>query len=177
MIARLKSVAPALVLTALAGGSLSGTGIVAEVSRISGGQIWLRAGSLVTLLDRLRGDGLIAVDREQAVHGRSRRFYRLTPSGRVTRGGWAGAVPGHSWHAADPALHSAPPAAVPIAAGFRAMRASAADREEVVDLLKAAFVQGRLTKDELVLRTGQALTARRYGDLGAVTADLDRRLP
>ena len=34
------------------------------------------------------------------------------------------------------------------------LRASRADREQVVDVLKAAFVQGRLTKAELDLRVG-----------------------
>jgi Domain of unknown function (DUF1707) len=52
------------------------------------------------------------------------------------------------------------------------MRASHADREHVVDALKAAFVQGRLTQDELDARLGQALTARTYTDLAALTADL-----
>jgi len=35
-----------------------------------------------------------------------------------------------------------------IAAGRGRLRASDADREQVIDVLKAAFVQGRLTKDE-----------------------------
>ena len=52
------------------------------------------------------------------------------------------------------------------------LRASHADREQVVDLLKAAFVQGRLTQDELDGRIGQALAARTYADLAALTADL-----
>jgi hypothetical protein len=46
------------------------------------------------------------------------------------------------------------------AAGRGHLRAAHADREHVIDLLKAAFVQDRLTKDELDARTGQALTAR-----------------
>ena len=52
------------------------------------------------------------------------------------------------------------------------MRASRADREHVVDALKAAFVQDRLTRDELDARVGQALVARTYADLAALTADL-----
>jgi hypothetical protein len=52
------------------------------------------------------------------------------------------------------------------------MRASHADREQVVDLLKAAFVQGRLAKDEFDLRVGQALTSRTIADLAALTADI-----
>ena len=58
-------------------------------------------------------------------------------------------------------------------AGGRAhMRASHADREQVIDMLKAAFVQGRLAKDEFDLRVGRVLASRTYADLGAVTADI-----
>jgi hypothetical protein len=52
------------------------------------------------------------------------------------------------------------------------LRAAHADREQVIDTLKAAFVQGRLAKDEFDLRIGQALAARTYADLAAVTADI-----
>ena len=52
------------------------------------------------------------------------------------------------------------------------MRASHADREQVIDMLKAAFVQGRLAKDEFDLRVGQVLASRTYADLGALTADI-----
>ena len=51
-------------------------------------------------------------------------------------------------------------------------RASHADREQVIGTLKAAFVQGRLGKDELNARVGQALAARTYADLATLTADL-----
>jgi hypothetical protein len=59
-----------------------------------------------------------------------------------------------------------------IAAGQGRWRASRADREQVVDALKAAFVQGRLTADELDERAGQALAARTYAELAALTKDL-----
>ena len=52
------------------------------------------------------------------------------------------------------------------------LRASHADREQVVGTLKTAFVQGRLTKDELDLRMGQALASRTYAELAALTADI-----
>ena len=52
------------------------------------------------------------------------------------------------------------------------LRTSRADREQVIDVLKAAFVQGRLDQDELDLRAGQALAARTYADLAALTADI-----
>jgi hypothetical protein len=51
-------------------------------------------------------------------------------------------------------------------------RASDADRERVVDLLKAAFVEGQLTRDELEERVGGALIARTHADLAMVTADI-----
>ena len=53
-----------------------------------------------------------------------------------------------------------------------ALRASDADREQVVDTLKTAFVQGRLTRDELILRTGRALESRTYAELAAAIAGM-----
>ena len=70
-----------LILTALATGSQHGYGIITEVSQISGGRVRLRAGTLYTALDRLRIDEMIAVDREEIVENRLRRYYRLTPKG------------------------------------------------------------------------------------------------
>ena len=58
------------------------------------------------------------------------------------------------------------------AAGRGHMRASHADREHVIDTLKAAFVQGRLTKDELDQRVGQAFASKTYAELAALSADL-----
>ena len=60
--------------------------------------------------------------------------------------------------------------------GYSYVRASHADREQVIDVLKAAFVQGRLAKDELDLRLGRVLASRTYADLSALTADLPVRL-
>jgi hypothetical protein len=58
------------------------------------------------------------------------------------------------------------------AAGRGLLRASDADRERAIGMLEVAFVQGRLTKDELDLRVGRAFTARTYAELAAVTADI-----
>jgi len=55
------------------------------------------------------------------------------------------------------------------------LRASRADREQVIDTLKAAFVEDRLTKDEFDARVGNALASRTYADLAALTADLPAR--
>jgi hypothetical protein len=57
-------------------------------------------------------------------------------------------------------------------AGRGRLRASHADREQAIDTLKDAFVQGRLTKDELDSRVGDVLASRTYADLAALTADL-----
>ena len=70
-----------LILTALADGSQHGYGIITEVAQISGDRVRLRAGTLYTALDRLRAEGLVAVDGEEVVEGRLRRYYRLTPAG------------------------------------------------------------------------------------------------
>ena len=58
------------------------------------------------------------------------------------------------------------------AAGRERLRASHADREQVIDILKVAFVQGMLAKDEFDLRVSQAFASRTYAELAAVTADL-----
>ena len=52
------------------------------------------------------------------------------------------------------------------------LRASHADRERVIDVLKTALVQGRLTSDEFGERIGQAHASRTYADLAAVTAGI-----
>jgi len=57
-------------------------------------------------------------------------------------------------------------------AGRGQFRASHADREQAIELLKAAFVQERLTQDELDTRVGLALASRTYADLADLTADL-----
>jgi DNA-binding PadR family transcriptional regulator len=89
MSARAMQEATYLILTALAAGSQHGYGIIADVSEISGGRVRLRAGTLYTALDRLRSDGLIAVDREEIVDNRLRRYYRLTPEGEQRLAGEA----------------------------------------------------------------------------------------
>ena len=57
-------------------------------------------------------------------------------------------------------------------AGRGRLRASHADREHVLDVLKAAFVQGRLAKDEFDMRVAQTLASRTYAELTALTADI-----
>lgn len=56
--------------------------------------------------------------------------------------------------------------------GQAGMRAAAADRERTIDILKAAYGEGRLTKDEFETRTAKTMAARYYGELAAIVADL-----
>ena len=58
------------------------------------------------------------------------------------------------------------------AGGLGDLRASHADREQVIDTVKAAFARGQLTAGELDARVGQALTARTYAELAAVTVSI-----
>jgi DNA-binding PadR family transcriptional regulator len=78
-----------LILTALAAGAQHGYGIMTDVTRISGGRVTLRAGTLYAALDRLRTEELVEVDREEVVDGRLRRYYRLTPPGAQVLAGEA----------------------------------------------------------------------------------------
>ena len=58
------------------------------------------------------------------------------------------------------------------------LRASHEDRDRVVDVLRIAAGDGRLTADELDERLERALSARTYGELATLTADLpDANLP
>lgn len=52
------------------------------------------------------------------------------------------------------------------------LRASHDDRERVVEVLRVAGGDGRLTPEELDDRVGAALTARTYGELAALVSDL-----
>jgi uncharacterized protein DUF1707/uncharacterized protein DUF4190 len=60
----------------------------------------------------------------------------------------------------------------PCLSGYGNMRASTADRERTIDVVKAAFVEGRLNQEECEERAGQAFRARTYADLATLTADL-----
>ena len=56
------------------------------------------------------------------------------------------------------------------------LRASDADREQVIGALKAAFVQGRLARDELGARADQVYASRTYAELAEVIADIPTAL-
>ncbi|NBE82744.1 PadR family transcriptional regulator [Micromonospora rubida] len=70
-----------LTLAVLAGPPLHGYGVMRQVAVLSEGRVKLSAGTLYAALDRLTAEGLIAIDREEAVDGRVRRYYRLTEQG------------------------------------------------------------------------------------------------
>lgn len=53
-----------------------------------------------------------------------------------------------------------------------ALRASDADREQVVERLRTAAAEGRLQADELEDRLGTAFSARTYGELDVLVSDL-----
>jgi hypothetical protein len=52
------------------------------------------------------------------------------------------------------------------------MRASDSDRERVVDILRGAYTEGRLTLDEFDERTTAAYAARTWSQLRELTGDL-----
>jgi hypothetical protein len=52
------------------------------------------------------------------------------------------------------------------------MRASTSDRDRALDVLKAAYGEGRIAKEEFDERSAAVLTTRHYGDLAPVVADL-----
>jgi hypothetical protein len=56
------------------------------------------------------------------------------------------------------------------------VRASDSEREAVVERLRGASVEGRLTLGELTTRTEAAYSAQTHGELARITADLPERL-
>ena len=62
----------------------------------------------------------------------------------------------------------------PASGGPPEVRASDADRDRILDLLRTAVGDGRLTADEFGERMEAALSARTLGELAVLTADLGR---
>ena len=83
-----------LILTALLDQPRHGYALLTEVERLSAGRVSLRVGTLYAALDRLAGEGLVAVESEEVVNGRLRRTYCLTSAG-------AGAVAAEATRMAD----------------------------------------------------------------------------
>lgn len=69
------------ILTALASEPRHGYGVIQEAAALSAGRVVLQPGTLYAALDRLTAEGLVEVDREELVDGRTRRYYRLTRPG------------------------------------------------------------------------------------------------
>ena len=67
------------------------------------------------------------------------------------------------------------PAGEPPGPGTPGVRASDADRDRVVDILRVAAGDGRLTAGELDERLEAALSARTLGELAPLTVDLGAR--
>jgi len=65
------------------------------------------------------------------------------------------------------------PASLPVSR----VRASDADREHVIGMLRDAFAEGRLTAEEHSARVGQTYAARTYTQLATVSADLPAGSP
>lgn len=61
--------------------------------------------------------------------------------------------------------------------GYGHLRSSAADREGVVEVLKAAFSEGRIDHEELADRVGRAYRSRTYAELAELTTDLPAGQP
>jgi hypothetical protein len=93
-----------------------------------------------------------ACDRESAPIGNDERGRRATVGG------------------VNPSADGGPP--FPVGGRQGSIRAGDADRDRVVELLKAAFTEGRLFKDEYDDRVEHALCARTYADLDLLLADL-----
>jgi DUF1707 SHOCT-like domain/Transcriptional regulator PadR-like family len=147
-----KREATGLIVAALAGEGQHGCGIVARVRDISGGRVRLRAGTLFTVLDKLRADDLVRIDRDEVVDGRPRRYYRLSSAS--------------SGRPVEPVGLAARPD----------LRVSDADRDAAVASLCEHFAQGRLTAAELQARLDLALAAVTRRDLARANRDLPWQL-
>ena len=151
MTTRARHEASLLILAVLASGAQHASGILAGVRDISGGRVRLRAGSLYAALDHLRARGLVAVDREEIVQNRLRRYYRLIPA-------QVGRLPA--------------PCPAPRSAQRPELRIGDADREATAAALGEHFAHGRLTIDELLTRLEAVFTATTQGDMTRITRDL-----
>ena len=77
---------------------------------------------------------------------------------------------------ADPQSSRGGQSDLPATVAGEELRASHADRDQVVELLRVAAGDGRLSPEELDDRLERALTARTYAELAALTADLPATL-
>ena len=73
---------------------------------------------------------------------------------------------------ADPQSSKSGQSDLPATVAGEGLRASHADRDQVVELLRVAAGDGRLSAEELDDRLERALTARTYAELAVLTTDL-----
>jgi DNA-binding PadR family transcriptional regulator len=71
------------VLAALLDGPLHGHAIIKVIAELSGSRVKPSVGTLYGILERLSDRGLIAVDREETVNGRNRRYFRISDDGQA----------------------------------------------------------------------------------------------
>jgi PadR family transcriptional regulator, regulatory protein PadR len=69
------------ILTVLAAGRRHGYSLLRETAEISDGRVQLKVPTLYAALERMTQEGSVAVDGEEVVDGRPRRYFRLTPEG------------------------------------------------------------------------------------------------
>jgi PadR family transcriptional regulator, regulatory protein PadR len=69
------------ILTVLAAGRRHGYALLRETDELSNGRVQLKVPTLYAALERMAQDGSVAVDGEEVVDGRSRRYFRLTSEG------------------------------------------------------------------------------------------------
>ncbi|MCU1420689.1 MAG: PadR family transcriptional regulator [Microbacteriaceae bacterium] len=69
------------ILTALAAGRNHGYALMEETRTLSLGTVDLKVPTLYAALDRLRERGLVALDGDEVVDGRLRRYFTLTDDG------------------------------------------------------------------------------------------------
>ena len=110
----MRGAAPLAVLTLLAEREMYGYELVESLERGSGGLLALGQSTVYPLLYNLEARGLVEPIRRTASSGRERKYYRLTPAGRVwleaQEGQWATlvealrrlGVPGSSPTAGEP---------------------------------------------------------------------------
>lgn len=69
------------VLTVLTGGRRHGYALMEEARALSDGRVNLKVATLYAALDRLGQQGWVALDGDEVVDGRLRRYFRLTDEG------------------------------------------------------------------------------------------------
>jgi PadR family transcriptional regulator PadR len=69
------------ILTVLAAGRRHGYALLREAEELSEGRMHLKVPTLYAALERLTHEGTVAIDGEEIVDGRTRRYFRLTSVG------------------------------------------------------------------------------------------------